>query len=477
MTLAQGSSSPRSSHGNSGLSAQAADHSSEARTGLLKHAARDAMDYLEGAGFRSVGPTAEAVSQLSALRGPLPPEPTRPEAVLHLLHEFGSPATMAKTSGRFFGFVTGDCLPAALAASWLVSAWDQNAAHHAQSPVASQLEETAIEWVSDLFSLPAGTGGAVVTGATMANFSGLAAARHALLARAGWDVEADGLFGAPPITVVTGDEVHQSVVKALGMLGLGRDRLVRVPVDNQGRMRADALPHLDSNTILCLQAGNVNSGAFDPAASICPAAREAGSWIHVDGAFGLWAAVSPAYRKLTRGFELADSWATDGHKWPNIGYDCGIALVRDPAALRAAMSIQAPYLVHTEQRDPSNYGPELSRRARGVELWAGLRSLGRLGLAELVERTCGYARRFADGLKSAGFEILNDVVLNQVLVSFGAPEKTLRTIARLQSEGTCWCGATVWQGRTAMRISVSSWATTAEDVDRSLAAMLHAAAE
>ncbi len=276
---------------------------------------------------------------------------------------------------------------------------------------------------------------------------------------------------------MVGDEVHPSVIKALGMLGLGRNRVVRVPVDGQGRMRADALPHLDAMTILCLQAGNVNTGAFDPAAAICPAARAAGAWVHVDGAFGLWAAASPEYRKLTKGFELADSWATDAHKWPNIGYDCGIALVRDPGPLRAAMSIQAPYLVHGEDRDPSNYGPELSRRARGVELWAGLRSLGRQGMAQLVERTSGHARRFAAGLKAAGFEVLNDVVINQVMVSFGSPEKTLRTIARLQAEGTCWCGSTVWHGQTAMRISVSSWATTEDDVERSLAAMINASKE
>jgi len=443
---------------------------------LLNRAAQAAAGYLEGVRSRSVAPSAEAIAGLCALRGPLPPEPASPEAVFNLLHEFGSPATMAKTNGRFFGFVTGDCLPAALAASWLVSTWDQNAAHHAQSPVAAQLEQTAIEWVRELFGLPAGTGGAVVTGATMANFSGLAAARHALLERAGWDVEADGLFTALPVTVVVGEEVHQSVVKALGMLGLGRKRVVRVPVDGQGRMRADALPHLDSMTILCLQAGNVNTGAFDPAAAICPAARAAGAWIHVDGAFGLWAAASPEHRKLTKGFELADSWATDGHKWPNIGYDCGLVLVREPAILRATMSIQAAYLVHTEQRDPSNYGPELSRRARGVELWAGLRSLGQQGIAAIVERTVRHARRFAEGLRAAGFEVLNDVVINQVLVSFGTPEKTLRTIELLQAGGVCWCGSTVWQGRTAMRISVSSWATTSEDVELSLAAMFHAAA-
>jgi glutamate/tyrosine decarboxylase-like PLP-dependent enzyme len=444
---------------------------------LLKHAARDAMDYLEGVDARPVAPPPEAVTALSALRGPLPPGPTSPEAVLHLLHEFGSPATVANAGGRYFGFVNGGCVPAALAAAWLVSAWDQNAAFQIQSPTATALEETALEWVCQLLGLPQGCGGAVVTGATMANFTALAAARHALLTRAGWDVENDGLFGAPPITVVVGEEAHSSLIKALGMLGLGRKRVVRVPVDGQGRMRADALPHLDAMTILCLQAGNVNTGAFDPAPALCPAARAAGAWVHVDGAFGLWAAASPEYRRLTQGFEPADSWATDAHKWPNIGYDCGVALVRDPEPLRAAMSIQAAYLIQGDQREPSHFNPELSRRARGVELWAGLRSLGRSGMAEIVERTSSHARRFASGLRAAGFAILNDVVINQVLVSFGSAEKTLRTIARLQAEGTCWCGSTVWQGHTAMRISVSSWVTSKDDVDRSLAAMLKAADE
>jgi glutamate/tyrosine decarboxylase-like PLP-dependent enzyme len=435
------------------------------------------MDYLEEVNARSVAPTAKDVAALSKLRGPLPSGPTSAETVLHLLHEFGSPATVAKNNGRFFGFVNGGCLPMALAASWLVSAWDQNAAFFVQSPTAITLEEVALEWVRELLGLPVETGGAVVTGATMANFSALAAARHALLARAGWDVEADGLFGAPPITVVVGGEAHASVLKALGLLGLGRKCVVRVPVDTQGRMRADALPHMDAQTILCLQAGNVNTGAFDPAAALIPAARAAGAWVHVDGAFGLWAAASPEYKRLTQGFEQADSWATDAHKWPNIGYDCGIALVRDPAHLRAAMAIEASYLALGEHREPSDYNPELSRRARGVELWAGLRSLGRSGMAQIVERTSSHARRFAAALKAAGYQVLNDVVINQVLVSFGSPEKTLRTIARLQADGTCWCGSTIWQGQTAMRISVSSWATTIEDVDLSLAAMLKAAAE
>lgn len=433
------------------------------------------MDYVRGVNSRPVAPRPEAVAALAALTGALPEGETEAAEVARLLAEFGSPATVAQGGGRFFGFVNGGCLPAAMAASWMVSAWDQNAAMQCQSPTAVTLEETAVEWTRELLGLPTGTGGAVVTGATMANFCGLAAARHALLERAGWDVENDGLFGAPPLTVVVGEEAHSSLIKALGMLGLGRSRVVRVPVDGQGRMRADALPHLDDRTILCLQAGNVNTGASDPAAAICPDARAAGAWVHVDGAFGLWAAASPEYAHLTHGYELADSWATDAHKWPNIGYDCGIALVRDPQTLRAAMGVQAAYLHQGEGREPSHYNPELSRRARGVELWAGLRSLGRSGIAEIVERTSAHARRFAEGLRAAGHKVLNDVVINQVLVEFGSPEKTLRTVAAVQSEGTCWCGSTVWQGHTAMRISVCSWATTEEDVDRSLAAMIAAA--
>jgi len=446
------------------------------RAGLFDHALRAALEYLNTVDKRSVAPGPEQIAALDKLCGPVPEESTDADAVLSLLEAIASPATIANGGGRYFGFVNGGSVPAAMAAAWMVAAWDQNAAMHMQSPAAVALEETALEWVRTLLGLPEGTGGAVVTGATMANFCGLAAARHALLERAGWDVENDGLFGAPEITVVVGEEAHSSVIKALGMLGLGRRRVLRVPVDGQGRMRADALPHLDSRTILCLQAGNVNTGAFDPAAAICPEARAAGAWIHVDGAFGLWAATSSPYAHLTRGYELADSWATDAHKWPNVGYDCGIALLRDPGALRGAMEVSAAYLHQGEEvREPSHYNPELSRRARGVELWAGLKSLGRAGMAGIVERTSRHARRFAEGLRAAGYRVLNDVVINQVLVDFGSAEKTLATVAAVQEEGTCWCGSTVWQGKTAMRISVSSWVTTDEDVERSLAAMVKAA--
>jgi glutamate/tyrosine decarboxylase-like PLP-dependent enzyme len=287
----------------------------------------------------------------------------------------------------------------------------------------------------------------------------------------GWDVGARGLYGAPEIKLVVGEEVHVSALKALSMLGLGRDRVIRVPVDDQGRMRANSLPELDEMSIVCIQAGNVNTGAFDPAAEICAAAHRAGAWVHVDGAFGLWALADPTRAHLTAGVAQADSWGADAHKWLNAPYDSGLAFVRQPEHLRAAMSISAAYLQQTEGREPGHYTPELSRRARGIEVWAALYSLGRSGLADLVQRTCRYAIRFADGLQEMGFEILNDVVLNQVLVSFGDAQRTNRMIAALQAEGTFWAGGTLWQGRTAMRISVSSWATTEEDIDRSLEAV------
>jgi glutamate/tyrosine decarboxylase-like PLP-dependent enzyme len=338
------------------------------------------------------------------------------------------------------------------------------------------LEQIALRWLADLLGLPSDCGGAFVTGATMANFSALAAARHALLARAGWNVEADGLFGAPPITVFVGAEAHPSLFKSLGLLGLGRSRVVRVPVDTQGRMRADALPEIAGPAIVCLQAGNVNTGAFDPFAEVCARAHDAGAWVHVDGAFGLWAAATPQRAHLAAGIDDADSWATDGHKWLNVPYDCGLAFVRDAAPLRAAMAVSAAYLSVAEQRKPNDFTPEMSRRARGVEVWAALRSLGRSGLAELFERNCRQAARFAAGLRAAGYEVLNEVVLNQVLVSFGDAATTRRVIAGIQGDGTCWCGGTEWQGRAAMRISVSSWATTDADVERSLAAMLRVAA-
>ena len=438
---------------------------------LLNEVARRAAGYLQSAPDRRVPPSALAIDALRDLAVPLPDAPSAPQDVLEVLDRVGSPATVVTTAGRFYGFVIGGALPASVAASWMAAAWDQNAALRVMSPAASAFEDVALDWARDLLGLPAGSGGALVTGATMANFAGLAAARHALLAREGWDADNNGLFGAPALTVVVGEEVHVSLVKALGLLGLGRQRVRRVAVDGQGRMRADQLPALDGRTIVCIQAGNVNSGAFDPAREICERARAAGAWVHVDGAFGLWAAASPRHRHLIEGFSEADSWATDGHKWPNAGYDCGVAFVRDPRALQSAMAMSSAYLPPGEDREPSQFTPEMSRRARGVELWATLRSLGRSGLADLVDRTCGHAKRFAEGLRERGCDVLNEVVINQVLVSFGSPALTRAVIDGVQQEGTCWCGGTEWQGRAAMRISVSSWATTADDVEMSLEAI------
>ena len=442
---------------------------------LLENTAQRAISYLEAIGDRGVAPTAAAVAKLAVLDQPLNEEPTPPQQVIDLLDQICSPATMAMAGPRFFGFVIGGSLPVTLAANWLAGAWDQNSGLFAPTPATAQLEQVALNWLLDLFKLPPACGGAFVTGATMANFSALAAARHALLKRAGWNVEADGLFGAPPITVIVGEEAHPTLFKSLGLLGLGRNRVLKVPVDAQGRMRADAIPSLPARTILCVQAGNVNTGACDPFPEICELARAAEAWVHVDGAFGLWATTAPSTGWLATGMNEADSWATDFHKWLNVPYDSGVALVRDAEALRAAMAITADYLPTSQFRNPSDFTPELSRRARGVEVWAALRSLGKQGVAELVERNCRQARRFAAGLEAAGFKVLNDVVLNQVLVAFGDAATTNRVISEIQTEGTCWCGGTVWQGQTAMRISVSSWATTDADIERSLEAMVRIA--
>ncbi|MCU1240537.1 MAG: Pyridoxal-dependent decarboxylase [Candidatus Acidoferrum typicum] len=442
---------------------------------VLSLAAERAIKYANGVRQRRVAPGAPDLQALEKFRETFPEGPSDAESVIAMLDEFGSPATVATTGGRYFGYVIGGVLPAAMGANWLAGAWDQNAALRAMSPIAAELEDVVLRWICEALNLPADCEGGLVTCATAANFTALAAARYALLKKAGWDVAEDGMFGAPPIQVVVGAEVHASALKALSLAGFGKRRVTSVESDGQGRMRADKLPKLSERAIVCIQAGNVNSGSFDPAAEICRRAQEQGAWVHVDGAFGLWAGVSPRYRHLTDGFELADSWATDAHKWPNVNYDSGIVLVRDGSALRAAMTLSAAYLAPGTRREPMHHTPEASRRARGVELWAGLKSLGRSGLCELIERTCLLAKKFERGLLAAGFQILNEVVINQVLVSFGDDAITREVISRIQEDGTCWCGGTEWKGRTAMRISVSSWATTEADVDRSLEAMVRIA--
>jgi glutamate/tyrosine decarboxylase-like PLP-dependent enzyme len=443
---------------------------------ILDDAARRAIAYLNSLQHRPVSPRPEAIRRLNTLDTSVPQRSTAADEVLARLDEFVSPATMAMAGPRFFGFVIGGSLPVTLAANWLAAAWDQNAGYDAPTPGVARLEEIAQRWLLEMLDLPHQCAVGFVTGATVANFTALAAARNAVLKRCDWSVEADGLFGAPPIQIVVGDECHPTLLKSLGMLGLGRSRLTRVPTDCQGRIRAEKLPRLSSASIICLQAGNVNSGAFDSFDEICPIARDAGAWIHIDGAFGLWARAAPSLSNLTRGIDLADSWATDAHKWLNVPYDSGIAIVRDSDALRSSMAISADYLPpQGERRNPCDYTPELSRRARGVEIWSALLHLGREGLAAMIERNCAQARRFAERLTSAGYEVLNDVVLNQVVVRFGDAERTKEVIEAIEQDGTCWTGGTVWRGRTAMRISVCSWATTEADVELSIDAILRCA--
>jgi glutamate/tyrosine decarboxylase-like PLP-dependent enzyme len=411
------------------------------------------------------------VAALDRLDFALPGAGQDAASVLALLDDCGSPGTVASGGPRYFGFVTGGALPVAQAAAWLTAAWDQNAALSVMSPTASVLNRVALRWVTELLGLPEGTGGGFVTGATMANATCLATARDAVLAGHGWDAAGQGLVGAPPVTVVAGAQAHTTVRKALGLVGLGRDRALLLPADGQGRIEPRGLPALTGPALVCLQAGNVNTGASDPFGPLIDWAHDNGAWVHVDGAFGLWAAASPGTADQVAGIAGADSWATDAHKWLNTTYDCGIALVADPRALRSAMEASAAYLPEDATLEPMHVTPQSSQRARGAEVWAVLATLGRDGVAALVDRTCALARRFADGMRGAGYTVANDVVLNQVVVDFGDQARTSAVIAAVQEEGTCWCGPTVWHGRAAMRVSVSGWNTTEQDIDRSVAAV------
>jgi glutamate/tyrosine decarboxylase-like PLP-dependent enzyme len=448
--------------------------------GLLQGVERHARKWFESLDARPVcaGVSAEELRQM--LGGNLPKEGVDPHVVTQLLADAGSKGTIASAGPRYFGFVVGGSLPAAVAADWLVSMWDQNGGIYALSPFTAVIEQIAGSWLKELAGLSATMSFGFVTGCQMANFTGLAAARHRVLRNADWDVEADGLVGAPTVDVIVSEEAHYTITMALRLLGLGASRVRRIPTDAQGRMRVDLLAAaLRTGTgprIVCAQAGNVNTGAVDPLVDISQLTQEYGAWLHVDGAFGLWAAASPKRAALVRGVEHADSIATDAHKWLNVPYDCGIIFCADETAHRRAMALAAAYIVATDsERDPHEFVPDESRRARAVPVYAALKSLGRDGFAELVERNCRQAKKFAEALSAAGYEILNDVTLNQVLVSFGSPEQTQRTIAAVQQDGTCWCGGTVWKGRTAMRISVCNWSTSDQDVERSNEAILHAA--
>jgi glutamate/tyrosine decarboxylase-like PLP-dependent enzyme len=465
------------------------------RNALLRRTTELANDFLDRLPERPVGRPVDLAALRAAMEVPLPDAPVDPGAVIEDLANAAEPGLFGTAGPRYFGFVIGGDVPAALAADWLTSAWDQNGALYAISPAAAVAEEVAGRWLVDLFGLPAHSSVGFVTGATMATFTALAAARHRVLQRAGWDLEEDGYVGAPPIQVVLGDEAHVTVFASLQMLGLGRARVHRVAADEQGRMRPDALGQtlagLDGPIIVSAQSGNVNTGAFDPLPEIVSAVRaKDNAWLHVDGAFGLWAAAAPALRGLAVGIAGADSWTTDAHKWLNVPYDSGIVICADAAAHHAAMTLGASYYVETAggERDNYNWVPESSRRARGFAIYAALRSLGRSGLAEMVEECCAHARRFADGLRGApDVAVLNDVVLNQVLVRFSPPDGvddpsavddfTRRVIAAVQADGTCWLGGSTWHGLAVMRISVSNWSTTEADVDLSIEAILRCARE
>ena len=470
------------------------------RRPLLERTAALAADFIDGLPDRRVGSTADIAELRASLGGPIPDGPSEPMEVVEAMARAADPGLVATPGPRYFGFVVGGSLPAALAADWLTSAWDQNTGLYVLSPAAAVAEEVAASWLLDVFGLPEGSSVGFTTGATMASFTAIAAARHRVLERAGWNVETDGYVGAPPIAVVVSDESHVTIFVSLQMLGLGRERVHRVPTDDQGRMRADALretlAHLDGPIIVCAQSGNVNTGGFDPLPDIVAAVREKpNAWLHVDGAFGLWAAAVPELRSLVAGVADADSWTTDAHKWLNVPYDSGIVVVRDAAAHHASMTLGASYYVETAggERDNYNWVPESSRRARGFTVYAALQSLGRSGLAEMVGRCCTLAQRMADRLaESPGVVVLNDVVLNQVLVRFvppGVPEEaasgpdtavddhTRRIIAAVQADGTCWLGGTTWHGMAAMRISVSNWSTTEADADLSVEAILRCARE
>jgi glutamate/tyrosine decarboxylase-like PLP-dependent enzyme len=444
---------------------------------ILDRAHDGAARYTAGVRAQRVVPDPEALRGLSSLPAELPEEPTDPLSILEMLLRHGSPATAATTGGRYFGFVNGGSLPAAMAARWIADAWDQNAALHVMSPVASRLEDACERWLVTLLGLPPGTAAGFVSGTSVATLCGLAAGRDELLRRAGWDCGSRGLMGAPEIRVVLGAQAHASVFKSLGLLGLGRDRVELIPVDGQGRADPSRVPALDGRTLLILQAGNVNTGAFDPFTRIIPAARDAGAWIHVDGAFGLWAAASPRLRRLTEGAALADSWSADAHKTLNAPYDNGAVFCRSRESLANAMRSSGAYFAFGTDRDGMLYVPDMSRRARSIDLWAALLSLGRQGAAALVEELCGMAELFARLLAGEGFTVLNDVVFNQVLLECATPELTTATLSALQASGECWCGGTTWNGLPAIRVSVCSYATTEEDVRRSAAAFVAARAK
>jgi len=433
-----------------------------------------AFHYADHALDRNVYPTQEAIDGLEVFEEELPEQPNSSAAILEQLHRYGSPATVSQIGGRYFGLVNGGVIPAALAAKWLSDFWDQNTPLYVTSPIVAKLESVVERWLKQLFSLPDSTVAGFVSGTSMAILCGLAAARYRILKRLDWDVNQKGLYGAPKIRIVAGMQAHGTVLKAISLLGLGKDNIEWVEADFQGRMISERLPVLDENTLLILQAGNVNTGSFDAFNEICDKAVQANAWIHIDGAFGLWAAGSEPLNYLTKGIEKANSWSVDGHKTLNTPYDCGIVLCNDREALVSALQATGSYIVYGDKRDGMLYTPEMSRRARIVELWATIRYLGRQGMDDLVYGLHERAVQFAQELKDAGFQVVNEVVFNQVLCACETDDMTAKTIEFIQESRECWCGGAQYNGRKVIRISVCSWATTPEDVSRSVRAFVKA---
>lgn len=440
----------------------------------LEQAKNYAYQYLEQVDQMDAFPQKEALAGLETFEETLAAEGSTAKDILHLLHQFGSPATNGQVAGRYFGFVNGSIVPAALGAKWLADAWDQNGGLFFTSPINSKLEQVCQQWLIDLFDLPAETVAGFVSGTSMANLSALCAARYQLLQNLGWDINQDGLAGAPPIRILAHRQVHSSIKKTLVMLGYGYNNIEWLPADEQGRLIVSELPDLDHSCLLLLQAGNVNTGAFDPFESICKLASEAGAWVHIDGAFGLWAAATQQLKYLTKGMSLADSWAVDGHKTLNTPYDCGIVLCRHEKVLVSALQATGAYLVYSENRDPILYGPEMSKRARAIELWATMKYLGRSGIDEMVMQFHLLAKDIAHKLAAYGFEIINEVVFNQVLLRLNTEEQTKILLAKLQASGTIWLGGTTCEEKPAIRISICSWKTTTADIDQAVATFVAA---
>lgn len=441
---------------------------------IFKQVKDYAFDYADKALDRNVYPTPQAIENLNVFDEDIPVSTGNPTDILKQLHQYGSPATVSQIGGRYFGLVNGGIIPTALAAKWLADFWDQNTPLYVTSPIVSKLETVVENWLKQLFKLPHPTVAGFVSGTSMAIFCGLAAARYRILQQAGWDVNAKGLYNAPQIRIVAGKQAHGTVLKAIALLGLGKDTIEWVETDDQGRILPEKVPALDKNTVLILQAGNVNTGAFDNFDTICEKAAKANAWVHIDGAFGLWAAGSEKLKYLTQGIEKANSWSVDGHKTLNTPYDCGIILCNDSEALISALQATGSYIVYGDKRDGMLYTPEMSRRARIVELWAALKYLGKEGIDQLVYGLHQRAAQFAKELKEAGFEILNEVVFNQVLVACKNDDLTLKTLELIQQSGECWCGGAIYNNRKVIRISVCSWATTPEDITRSVKSFIYA---